>query len=153
MARNFLRAVAAGAGCYLHVAENAASTLKNTDPPYKGEGLLNELADRLVINAADQKEKAVQLADKVLADLYLPRGEKMKLVEKLAYPPRFKKWQELNILPGGAKSEVFDALVKTSTNLSSDPQDMLLHCLRLGIKQNAGDCPITLKTAGKPPEK
>ncbi|RJQ24883.1 MAG: anaerobic carbon-monoxide dehydrogenase catalytic subunit [Peptococcaceae bacterium] len=133
VARNFLRSVAAGAACYLHVAENAADVLKNTAPPFKGEALLDELAARFAIQAADSKEKAVQLAGKVLADLYRPRGEKMELTEKLAYAPRFKRWQELGILPGGAKSEVFDALVKTGTNLSSDPVDMLLHALRLGI--------------------
>lgn len=38
-----------------------------------------------------------------------------------------------SILPGGAKAEVFDSLVKTSTNLNSDPVDMLLHALNLGI--------------------
>ena len=37
------------------------------------------------------------------------------------------------ILPGGAKDEIFNAVVKTSTNLNSDPMDMLLQCLRLGI--------------------
>jgi carbon-monoxide dehydrogenase catalytic subunit len=57
----------------------------------------------------------------------------MELVEKLAYGPRFENWTKLNILPGGAKSEVFDAIVKSSTNLSSDPVDMLLNSLSLGI--------------------
>ena len=57
----------------------------------------------------------------------------MELVEKLAYAPRLKKWKELGIIPGGAKSEVFDGVVKTSTNLSSDPVDMYMSCLRLGI--------------------
>jgi len=36
-------------------------------------------------------------------------------------------------LPGGAKSEVFDAIVKTSTNLNSDTVDMLLNSLKLGV--------------------
>ena len=57
----------------------------------------------------------------------------MELVEKLAYAPRFKRWQELGILPGGAKSEVFHGVVKCSTNLNSDPVDMLTDCLKLGI--------------------
>lgn len=51
----------------------------------------------------------------------------------MAYKPRYENWEKLNILPGGAKSEVFDAVVKTSTNLNSDPVEMLLHCLNLGI--------------------
>jgi len=138
VARNFLRAVAAGAACYLHIVENAAVNLReigrgNSDLPLKGTTLLHELADRLAISGKDINEKAAGLADRVLEDLYRPRSEKMQLVEKLAYGPRFDKWCELGILPGGAKSEVFDALVKTSTNLSSDPLDMLLHSLRLGI--------------------
>ena len=51
----------------------------------------------------------------------------------MAYAPRFKKWQELDILPGGAKGEVFHGVVKCSTNLNSDPVDMLTDCLKLGI--------------------
>ena len=57
----------------------------------------------------------------------------MELTKKLAYGPRFEKWKELGILPGGAKSEVFHGVVKCSTNLNSDPVNMLLDCLKLGI--------------------
>jgi len=56
-----------------------------------------------------------------------------ELVEKLAYAPRVKRWKELGIMPGGAKGEVFQNIVKTSTNLSSDPVEMMVSCLRLGI--------------------
>lgn len=138
VARNFLRAVAAGSACYLHIVENAANFLMeigrgNAALSLKGEALLHELAEKFAIQDADPEQQAVRVAEKVLSDLYRPRSEKMELVEKLAYGPRFKRWQELGLLPGGAKSEVFDALVKTSTNLSSDPVDMLLHALRLGI--------------------
>ena len=69
----------------------------------------------------------------MLRDLYKPEYEKMELVEKLAYKPRYEKWKELGILPGGAKSEVFAGVVKCSTNLNSDPADMFVNCLKLGI--------------------
>ena len=78
-------------------------------------------------------KKAEAVADAVLRDLYLPEYEKMQLTEKMAYKPRFEKWKELGILPGGAKSEVFHGVVKCSTNLNSDPVNMLLDCLKLGI--------------------
>lgn len=136
VARNFLRAVAAGSGCYLHIVENAAWNLKKTGESYgeiKGEETLNILCEVFEINAKDEHDKAVLVAEKVLNDLYKPRFKKMELVEKLSYTPRFENWQKLNILPGGAKSEVFDGIVKTSTNLNSDPVDMLLHSLSLGI--------------------
>ncbi len=136
VARNFLRAVAAGSGCYIHVVENAARNLKSyadKNKKMKSEETLDKLAELFGIKAEGINEKAMLVADKILADLYKPAFEKMELVEKLAYAPRYKKWQELGIVPGGAKSEVFDGVVKTSTNLSSDPVNMLLHCLRLGI--------------------
>jgi carbon-monoxide dehydrogenase catalytic subunit len=136
VARNFLRAVAAGAGCYLHIVESTARNLKavgEAKGTIKGIDTLNRLACMFGINEDNIHKKAVLVADKVIKDLYKSKFDKMELVEIMAYAPRFKRWGELGILPGGAKSEVFDAIVKTSTNLNSDPVDMLLHCLSLGI--------------------
>ncbi|MDS0527791.1 anaerobic carbon-monoxide dehydrogenase catalytic subunit [Clostridium sp. SHJSY1] len=138
VARNFLRAIAAGSACYLHVVENTARNLKSTGEgkgnlKIKSPETLDKLAEIFDIKENDINQKAIKVADEVLKDLYKPRFEKMKLVKKLSYAPRFKKWEDLNILPGGAKSEVFDAIVKTSTNLSSDPVDMLLNSLSLGV--------------------
>ncbi|QIB69548.1 carbon monoxide dehydrogenase [Aminipila butyrica] len=134
--RNFLRAVAAGSGCYIHVVENTALNLKNTaraKGPIKGEKALERLCQLFDISGSSLYEKAEKAADAVISDLYKPEYVQMELVEKLAYKPRFEKWKELGILPGGAKSEVFRGVVKCSTNLNSDPVDMLVDCLRLGI--------------------
>lgn len=136
VARNFLRNVAAGSACYIHVVETTAKNLKlaaENKEEIKGINALNELAKMFDIQEENIHQKAKKVADLVISDLYKPRDEKMYITEKMAYEPRFENWKNLNILPGGAKSEVFDALVKTSTNLSSDPVDMLLHCLTLGI--------------------
>lgn len=136
VARNFLRAVAAGSGCYIHVVENAARNLKafaGRKKEFKSVETLNKLATLFDIVEEDAFARATKVADLIIGDLYKPAYEKMELVEKIAYEPRVKRWKELNILPGGAKSEVFNGVVKTSTNLSSDPVDMLLQSLRLGI--------------------
>ena len=136
VARNFLRAVASGSGCYIHIVENTALYVKKTameKGEIKGERSLKRLADAFGVQGKDKWETAQIVAEKVIADLYKPEYEKMELVEKLAYAPRFKRWQELGILPGGAKSEVFHGVVKCSTNLNSDPVDMLTDCLKLGI--------------------
>lgn len=138
VARNFLRAIGAGSACYLHVVENTARNLKDIaegkgNLKIKSPETLNKLAEIFDIVETDLNKKAIKVADEILKDLYKPRFEKMELVKKLAYAPRYRRWEELNILPGGAKSEVFDAMVKTSTNLNSDPVDMLLHGLSLGI--------------------
>ncbi len=136
VARNFLRAVASGSGCYIHVVENTARNLKNTalaGGPVKGEKALDRLCARFGISDGDSCQRAAAVAQMVLDDLYRPADEQMTLTEKMAYPPRLKKWRELGILPGGANAEIVKGVVKCSTNLSSDPVDMLLTCLRLGI--------------------
>ncbi|KEI08353.1 carbon monoxide dehydrogenase [Clostridium sp. K25] len=136
VARNFLRAVSAGSGCYLHVIENTAWNLKaigENKGVIKGINALNKLASIFDIEENDPYKKAILIADAILDDIYKPKFKKMTLVEKLAYKPRFDNWKALNILPGGAKSEVFDGIVKTSTNLNSDPNNMLLNSLNLGI--------------------
>lgn len=136
VARNFLRAVASGSGCYIHIVENTALNVKKTAEikgEIKGEKSLARLAEIFGVQGTDKWDTAKQIAQKVLDDLYKPEYEKMELVEKMAYAPRFKKWQELGILPGGAKSEVFHGVVKCSTNLNSDPVDMYTDCLKLGI--------------------
>lgn len=136
VARNFLRAVAAGAACYLHIVETSARNLKSVGESkgtIKSERVLNHLAKLFSVESDDIHERAKKVAEVILKDLYRSRDERMTLVEKMAYAPRYENWKELNILPGGAKSEVFDAIVKSSTNLNSDPVDMLLHSLNLGI--------------------
>lgn len=136
VARNFLRAVASGSGCYIHIVENTALNVKKTAEikgEIKGEKSLARLAEIFGVQGTDKWDTAKQVAQKVLDDLYKPEYEKMELVEKMAYAPRFEKWQELGILPGGAKSEVFHGVVKCSTNLNSDPVDMYTDCLKLGI--------------------
>ena len=136
VARNFLRAVAAGSGCYIHIVENTARQLKNTGlhkDKIRSEKALNHLAELFGVTGTDKYDLCVKVADAVLSDLYRPEYEPMELVEKLAYAPRVKKWKELGIMPGGAKGEVFNNIVKTSTNLSSDPVEMMVSCLRLGI--------------------
>jgi carbon-monoxide dehydrogenase catalytic subunit len=134
--RNFLRAIAAGSGCYIHVVENASHNLKNTaltGGEMKGKATLHRLGEIFGIVEQDERRLAQKVADAVLDDIYKPDFERMALTQKIAYAPRYKKWEELGILPGGAKSEVFKGIVKSSTNLNSDSEDMLLNCLRLGI--------------------
>ena len=138
VARNLLRTVAAGSACYLHVVEATAQRLKsiaagNSPLKIRSEKSLRDLAGAFGIAGTEIMELAGGVAERVLQDLYKPRFEPMELVAPLALSKRVENWEKLGIMPGGAKSEVFDALVKTSTNLNTDPVDQLLHCLKLGI--------------------
>lgn len=135
--RNFLRAVAAGSGCYIHVLENSLRMLKKTalaNGHLASPEAVKRLAKILEIDdSGDLHQMAAAIADRIRADLMLDSDEPMQIVKRLALPKRYDLWQRLSILPGGAKAEIVDGVVKTSTNLSSECTDMLLHCLRLGI--------------------
>jgi carbon-monoxide dehydrogenase catalytic subunit len=114
----------------------AARNLKKTAREkgnIKGVKTLDKLCGKFGISEEDLYKKAEAVADAVLADIHKPEYEQMELTEKIAYGPRYKLWQEMGILPGGAKAEVFKGAVKCSTNLNSDAVDMLLDCLKLGI--------------------
>ena len=144
--RNFLRQVAAGSGCYTHVVENTARRLKEMAQELQAEGKkpkykdsVAKLAKILQINCCGNcgsdchnscAKTAEMIADAVLADIRKPYDEKMTLMKNIALPKRYELWEKLGILPGGAKDEIFNAVVKTSTNLNSDPMEMLLQCLR-----------------------
>ena len=135
-ARNFLRSVGAGSACYLHVLENAAKELRKAGQgkrPIKSPQALHHLCEMLHIHEASDEQMALTLSSAILEDISRPVDEKMELTGKIAYPMRTKVWEQTGLLPGGAKDEIFNALIKTSTNLNSDPVDMLLQCLRLGI--------------------
>lgn len=74
VARNFLRMVAAGSACYLHVCEATARRLKSigegvTPLSLRSQQSLDELAAMFGIEAETTEEKARLVADKVLADL------------------------------------------------------------------------------------
>ena len=136
VARNLLRAVASGSGCYIHVVENTAWNLRNTAMSkgvLKGEATLDRLCALFGVTGGDKYDRAAAVAQRVLDDLYRPAHDEMKLVEKMGYEPRLAVWKKLGIMPGGANAEIVKGVVKCSTNLNSDPVDMLLTCLKLGI--------------------
>lgn len=135
--RGFLRAVASGSGCYIHVVENAVKNLRKTAlarGTFASVGALERLASILGIGMKENiYDTALAIADTIREDLYRESDDRMFNIRALSLPQRYEVWKRIELLPGGAKAEVFDGAVKTSTNLSSDPEDMLLHCLRLGI--------------------
>lgn len=135
-ARNFTRQVAAGSACYIHVVENASKQLKKIAANHgviRSERALDTLCQKFGISGNNKWDKAGKVADAILTDLNRPVDEKMDLTNKVAYPMRVDNWKKIGIMPGGSKDEIFQALIKTSTNLNSDAMDLLIHCLRLGI--------------------
>ncbi len=127
VAKNLLRHVAAGVACYVHVCENTARSLLELDY-VKDRDKLEKVCKIFNIDVNHKR-----LAKLVIEDIYRPRWIESFIVTKLAYKPRLEVFRRLGIVPGGAKSEIVDALVKTSTNLNANVIDMLLHVLKLGL--------------------
>lgn len=138
-ARNFLRLAVHGASAYSHHLEEAAKTLKATaegKTPFKiqNEGKLREVAGILGMDAnATVVDLANGVADAVLNELRKSAEEPLALVELFAPESRKEIWRSLGIFPGGVHSEIRDALVKVMSNVNTDPVDLLLTSLRVGI--------------------
>jgi len=125
VARNLLRRVAAGTACYIHVCENTAKVLAYMNVK---NDKLDEVCSILEIDPDPKK-----LSEIVLTDIYRSRWESSVIVQKVGFDKRLEVFRKLGIIPGGAKAEIVDALVKTSTNLNSNVVDLLLHVLKLGV--------------------
>lgn len=138
-ARNLLRLAVHGASAYSHHLEEVAKTLKATaegKTPFKiqDESKLRDLAGLMGLDSNGKIEDlASGVADGAIAELRKSSEEPLAFVELLAPESRKEIWRSLGIFPGGVHSEVRDALVKSMTNVNSDPVDLLLTALRIGI--------------------
>ncbi|MBE3575106.1 MAG: anaerobic carbon-monoxide dehydrogenase catalytic subunit [Firmicutes bacterium] len=69
----------------------------------------------------------------VMEDLARPAHQPSRLVEAWAPASRLEVWRRLGVVPGGLYSEIRDALTKSMTSIDTDPVDLLLTAVRLGI--------------------
>jgi carbon-monoxide dehydrogenase catalytic subunit len=138
-ARNFLRLTAGGAAAYTHHLELVAKTLKaaaqgKTTFKIHDPAKLRAVAGVLGLDTRKSTEElAVALADAVLAEIKKSADEPLVLVEKLAPKTRLEVWKKLGIIPGGTYAEIGDAMTKTLTSIDTDPVDLLLTTLKVGI--------------------
>ncbi len=138
-ARNFLRLEAGGAAAYTHHLEIVAKTLKaaakgNDSFKIQDPDKLRAVAGALGLDTSRSIEEiAIALADAVLAEVKKSADEPLVLVEKFAPKTRLETWKKLGIIPGGMYAEIGDAITKTMTSIDTDPVDLLLTTLRLGI--------------------
>ncbi|KAB2946917.1 MAG: anaerobic carbon-monoxide dehydrogenase catalytic subunit [Candidatus Methanoperedens sp.] len=138
-ARNFLRLTAGGSAAYTHHLEMIAKTLKATAQgkttfKIQDPGKLKSVAGALGLDTNKSTEDlAIALADAVLSEVKKSADEPLLLVEKFAPKTRLEVWKKLGIMPGGTYAEVGDAMTKTLTSIDTDPVDLLLTTLKVGI--------------------
>ncbi len=138
-ARNFLRLTAGGAAAYTHHLELVAKTLKaaaqgKTLFKIQDVAKLKAVAGALGLDATKSTgEIAIALANAVLTEIKKSADEPLMLVEKLAPKTRLEVWKKLGVVPGGTYAEIGDAMTKTLTSIDTDPVDLLLTTLKVGI--------------------
>ena len=144
VARNLLRAIAAGAAAHsdhgrdivealLHAAEGKAP-----DYEIKDREKLLALAGELNVPAEGRSEQeiALDVAKKALAEFGTSKGN----LELLARAPaqRRKKWGELGILPRGIDREIVEIMHRTHIGVDTDYVNLILQGLRAALSDGWG---------------
>ncbi len=144
VARNFLRAVAAGASAHSDhgrgVAEVFLATARGKAPDYdfKDTVKLYKLAQELRVEIKDRSisEIAVDVGEIALAEFGKPEGT--QLMACRAPQPRREIWQKLDITPRGVDREVVEAMHRTHMGVDQDYKNILMHASRTSLADGWG---------------
>ncbi len=144
VARNFARAVAAGAAAHSDHGRDMAFTLKaaatGTAPDYKIRDpyKLFSMAERLGVPTAGRpvNEIASDVADVAIAQFGQQTGE--IVYAKRAPEKRQKTWREFGYVPRGIDREVVEVLHRTHMGDDQDPDHILDAAIRCGLADGWG---------------
>jgi carbon-monoxide dehydrogenase catalytic subunit len=144
IARNFIRACAAGASAHSDhgrgVAEvfHMAANEKSKDYTIKDEVKLREVAQcfDIKVEGRSKKEIAQELAEKALAEFGKSEGE-------LYFPRRAPKkrqelWKELGIWPRAIDREIVEALHRSHMGVDQDYKNIIKQASRLSLGDGWG---------------
>ncbi|MDD5466636.1 MAG: anaerobic carbon-monoxide dehydrogenase catalytic subunit [Anaerolineales bacterium] len=143
-ARNFIRAIAAGAAAHSDHGRDMAFTLKAVaNDQTEGYALrdvakLRTVAAKYDIPIADRSP--AEIAND-LADLYIAQfGQQKGKVVPVSRAPekRQKLWEDLGVVPRGIDREVVEALHRTHIGDDQDPEHILQHAIRTSLSDGWG---------------
>ena len=143
-ARNFARAVAAGAAAHSDHGRDMAFTLKAV-ANHEAEGYklkdvakLRMVASRynIKVDGRAPEEIANDLADLYIAQYGQQRGQLAPISQ--ATEKRQKLWAERGVVPRGVDREVVEALHRTHIGDDQDPEHILLHAVRTALSDGWG---------------
>ena len=144
VARNFLRAVAAGVSAHSDhgrtVAEVFIETAKGNAKDYelKDTTKLYKLAEELGVKTKDRSvnEIAVDVGEIALAEFGKSRGT--QFMAKRAPAPRQDIWEKHNITPRAIDREVVESLHRTHMGVDQDYKNILMHASRVALADGWG---------------
>lgn len=143
-ARNFIRAISAGAAAHSDHGRDMAMTLKAVASG-EAEGYVIRDVAKLRTTAAyydipiegrSPNEIANDLADLYMAQFGQQTGE-VVLVNR-APKKRKKVWEETGVLPRGIDREIVEALHRTHIGDDQDPEHILQHAVRTAVGDGWG---------------
>ncbi len=143
-ARNFVRAVAAGAAAHSDHGRDMAFTLKAVAEG-KTEGyMIRDVAKlrtvaqhyNIPIEGRSPTEIANDLADLYIAQFGQQRGQIAPVIR--APEKRQKIWQEQGVIPRGIDREVVESLHRTHIGDDQDPEHLLQHTIRTALSDGWG---------------
>ena len=144
VARNFLRAVAAGASAHSDhgrgVAEVFLATAQGEAPDYdfKDTVKLYRLAQELGVETKDRSPRqiATDVGEIALGEFGKPKGTQW--MAHRAPQPRQETWQKLGITPRAVDREVVEALHRTHMGVDQDYKNILRHASRTALADGWG---------------
>jgi carbon-monoxide dehydrogenase catalytic subunit len=144
VARNFLRAIAAGTSAHSDhgrgVAEVyiAAATGEAPDYKLKDTTKLYKLAEELGVETKERQinEIAEEIGKIALAEFGKPEGN--QLMVRRAPKPRQEIWKKLGITPRAIDREVVEALHRSTMGVDQDYKSLIMHASRTALADGWG---------------
>jgi carbon-monoxide dehydrogenase catalytic subunit len=144
VARNFLRAVAAGTSAHSDhgrgVAQVFLATARGEEPDYQFKDVIKlyKVAEDLGVKTKDRsvKEIAEDIGTIALAEFGKPEGE--QLMVRRAPQPRQEIWKKLGITPRAVDREVVEALHRTTMGVDQDYKNIIMHASRTALADGWG---------------
>jgi carbon-monoxide dehydrogenase catalytic subunit len=144
VARNFLRAIAAGTSAHSDhgrgVAEVFLAAAKGEAPDYQIRDTvkLHALARELGVETKDRpvNEIAVDIGQIALGEFGKPDGT--QLMARRAPKPRQEIWKKLGITPRAVDREVVESLHRSTMGVDQDYKNILMHASRTALADGWG---------------
>ncbi len=144
VARNFLRAVAAGTSAHSDhgrsVAEVFLAAARGEAPDYqfKDTVKLYKVAEELGVETKDRSvnEIAEDIGKIALAEFGKSQGH--QLMAQRAPKPRQEIWQKLGITPRAVDREVVEALHRSTMGVDQDYKNIIMHASRTALADGWG---------------
>ena len=143
-ARNFIRAVAAGAAAHSDHGRDMAFTLKAVANDETEGYVLRDIAKLRTVaakyNIPIEGRSPAEIAND-LADLYIAQfGQQKGQIVPVTRAPekRQKLWEELGVTPRGVDREIVESLHRTHIGDDQDPEHILNHAIRTAISDGWG---------------